>query len=77
MSDAVHVLDVIVGYDPDDKQATNEASMYIPHGGYAQFLKADGLKGKRLGITRNNGLVGFNDDLETLKAYEQHFTTLR
>nr|GMD07047.1 putative amidase C869.01 [Ipomoea batatas] len=77
VSDAVHVLDVIVGYDPDDKQATNEASMYIPQGGYAQFLKADGLKGKRLGITRNNGLVGFNDDLETLKAYEQHFTTLR
>ncbi|KAL0692854.1 hypothetical protein Bca4012_060034 [Brassica carinata] len=49
VSDSVHVLDAIVGYDPLD-EATKTASKYIPKGGYKQFLRANGLKGKRLGI---------------------------
>ncbi|EOA19061.1 hypothetical protein CARUB_v10007729mg, partial [Capsella rubella] len=49
VSDAVHLLDAIVGYDPLD-EATRTASEFIPEGGYKQFLKARGLKGKRLGI---------------------------
>ncbi|KAK4562350.1 hypothetical protein RGQ29_005002, partial [Quercus rubra] len=49
VSDAVHVLDVIVGIDNNDN-ATFKASSYIPSGGYGQFLKVDGLRGKRLGI---------------------------
>ncbi|OAY66221.1 putative amidase [Ananas comosus] len=52
VSDAVHVLDAIVGYDPDDAEATKLASKYIPQGGYKQFLNLEGLKGKRLGILR-------------------------
>ncbi|CAL5086750.1 unnamed protein product [Urochloa decumbens] len=50
VSDAVHVLDAIVGYDKLDAEATGAASKYIPRGGYTQFLRADGLKGKRIAL---------------------------
>ncbi|XP_010447025.1 PREDICTED: putative amidase C869.01 [Camelina sativa] len=53
VSDAVHLLDAIVGYDPLD-EATRTASEFIPEGGYKQFLAASGLKGKRLGIVMQN-----------------------
>uniref|UniRef100_J3LVS6 Amidase domain-containing protein n=1 Tax=Oryza brachyantha TaxID=4533 RepID=J3LVS6_ORYBR len=49
VSDAVRVLDAIVGYDALDAEATGAASKYIPNGGYGQFLRMDGLKGKRIG----------------------------
>ncbi|KAL5099912.1 hypothetical protein RYX36_004239, partial [Vicia faba] len=49
VSDAAYVLETIAGIDTVDK-ATIEASKYIPKGGYAQFLKKDGLRGKRLGV---------------------------
>lgn len=49
VTDSVHVLDAIVGYDPLD-EATKTASKHIPKGGYKQFLRANGLKGKRLGV---------------------------
>ncbi|KAK6916687.1 hypothetical protein RJ641_019548 [Dillenia turbinata] len=51
VADAVQVLDAIVGIDPRDS-ATIRASRYIPPGGYKKFLKADGLRGKRLGIAK-------------------------
>lgn len=53
VSDAVHVLDAIVGFDPRDYEATSSAAKFIPHDGYKQFLKKDGLKAKRLGVVRN------------------------
>ena len=59
VSDAVYVLDVIAGVDYKDK-ATIEASKYIPRGGYKQFLKPYGLKGKRLDFLRN-GFFNFNN----------------
>ncbi|KAF3671362.1 putative amidase-like [Capsicum annuum] len=71
VSHAVEVLDVIVGIDRDDFPATKKASTYIPHGGYRQFLKADELKHKRLGILKD--LFGSND----IKACQHHFNTLR
>ncbi|KAF9617380.1 hypothetical protein IFM89_036301, partial [Coptis chinensis] len=37
VSDAVYLLDVIVGYDPRDDEMTKEACQYIPLGGYKQF----------------------------------------
>jgi amidase len=43
VSDAAFVLETIAGIDTDDN-ATIEASKYIPKGGYAQFLKRDGLR---------------------------------
>ena len=76
VSDAVYVLDAIVGFDPDDAVATKKASKYIPRGGYLQFLKSDGLKGKRLGILRCS-FVGFSNSSEELNAFEPHFHILR
>ncbi|MED6186531.1 hypothetical protein PIB30_118837 [Stylosanthes scabra] len=51
VSDAAHVLETIAGFDIND-EATFEASKYVPKGGYAQFLRKDGLRGKRLGLVR-------------------------
>ncbi|TVU07371.1 hypothetical protein EJB05_47423, partial [Eragrostis curvula] len=59
VADVVHVLDAIVGYDELDAAATRGASKFIPDGGYMQFLKIDGLKGKRIGIV--NGLFDVDD----------------
>ncbi|XP_042382046.1 probable amidase At4g34880 [Zingiber officinale] len=74
VSDAVQVLEVIAGYDARDS-ATVEAVKYIPKGGYKQFLKIDGLKGKRLGILKDY----FNYPLGSVeaKAFEKHFQTMR
>ncbi|XP_050261100.1 probable amidase At4g34880 isoform X3 [Quercus robur] len=74
VSDAVYVLDEIVGLDYNDK-ATIKASKYIPHGGYKQFLKVNGLKGKRLGIVRKPFYNFRNDTLK--KIFAQHLDTLR
>ncbi|EOY10473.1 Amidase family protein isoform 5 [Theobroma cacao] len=75
VADAVHVLDAIAGLDYNDK-ATIEASKYIPGGGYKQFLKPYGLKGKRLGLLRN---IFFHFDNGSIfaEAFERHFSTLR
>ena len=73
MADAVYVLDAIVGFDHNDA-ATREASKYIPHGGYKQFLKPYGLKKKRLGIVRNPFVV--NGSVVT-KVFEHHVQTMR
>ncbi|KAJ0076689.1 hypothetical protein Patl1_36090 [Pistacia atlantica] len=75
VADAVYVLDAIVGFDHNDK-ATREASKYIPHGGYKQFLKPYGLKGKRLGIVRNT-LGSIANETQVSKAFEKHIQTLR
>ncbi|XP_010447023.1 PREDICTED: putative amidase C869.01 [Camelina sativa] len=64
VSDAVHLLDAIVGYDPLD-EATKTASEFIPQGGYKQFLTASGLKGKRLGIVRQHPHLDHH--IETLR----------
>jgi amidase len=72
VSDAVQVLDTIVGYDAFDAAATGAAYKYIPHGGYMQFLKKDGLRGKRIGVPN-----GFFQGDGKLRAYEQHLATMR
>ncbi|KAB1207487.1 hypothetical protein CJ030_MR7G000718 [Morella rubra] len=75
VSDAVYVLDQIAGLDYRDK-ATIKASLYIPRGGYKQFLKANGLRGKRLGIVRKP-FFDFDDDVVLRTIFEQHLKTLR
>ncbi|XP_044488597.1 probable amidase At4g34880 [Mangifera indica] len=75
VADAVYVLDAIVGFDHNDK-ATREASRYIPRGGYKQFLKPDGLKGKRLGIVRHTFSSTANSS-QVIEAFERHIQTLR
>ncbi|KAG7978174.1 hypothetical protein I3843_05G070500 [Carya illinoinensis] len=74
VSDAVYVVDIIAGIDYNDK-VTIKTSRYIPKGGYAQFLKADGLRGKRLGIVRNPFYLGIGND--TTAIVEKHINTLR
>ncbi|KAK1560179.1 hypothetical protein Q3G72_023257 [Acer saccharum] len=75
VADAVYVLDAIVGVDHNDK-ATREASKYIPVGGYIQFLKPSGLKGKRLGIVRDPFFTVIEEP-GIIRAFEHHFHTLR
>ncbi|KAG7978167.1 hypothetical protein I3843_05G069900 [Carya illinoinensis] len=45
-------------------------------GGYKQFLKACGLKGKRLGIVMNPFFIS-SSGFGQVKAFENHFQTLR
>ncbi|XP_052153609.1 probable amidase At4g34880 [Oryza glaberrima] len=75
VTDAVHVLDAIVGYDSRDAKATRAASNYIPPGGYRQFLKPDGLKGKRIGIP--NGFFNFPNGTVQQIVYQQLLDTVR
>ncbi|VAH24649.1 unnamed protein product [Triticum turgidum subsp. durum] len=75
VADAVHVLDAIAGYDALDSTATMAASKYIPRGGYMQFLKKDGLRGKRLGVP--NGFFNFPNGTMQQIVYEQHLNTMR
>ncbi|XP_028759688.1 probable amidase At4g34880 [Neltuma alba] len=73
VSDAAYVLEAIAGVDVRDK-ATIKASKYVPKGGYTQFLRKDGLRGKRIGIVRY--YYKFNGT-SLQKTYEQHLKTLR
>ena len=74
VSDAVQVLDAIVGYDAFDAEATRAASKFIPHGGYMQFIKKDGLRGKRIGVP-NGFFQGYGE--ARLRVYKQHLATMR
>uniref|UniRef100_A0A0E0P5I8 Amidase domain-containing protein n=1 Tax=Oryza rufipogon TaxID=4529 RepID=A0A0E0P5I8_ORYRU len=69
------VLDAIVGYDALDAKATKAASKYIPAGGYVQFLRIDGLKGKRIGIP--DGFFDFPNGTVRKMVYKQHLNTMR
>lgn len=76
VSDAVYVLETIVGFDYNDRVATKKASRYIPYGGYTQFLKADGLKEKRIGVVRNPFFM-FSNGSNLPHIFENHLHTLR
>ncbi|CAN1247766.1 Probable amidase At4g34880 [Linum perenne] len=77
VSDAVYVLDAIVGVDPRDYEATKEAAEFIPPGGYKQFLKKDGLRGKRLGIVRFPFLNSYVNDSTVLTTFDSHLQSFR
>ncbi|XP_014492376.1 putative amidase C869.01 isoform X2 [Vigna radiata var. radiata] len=74
VADATLVLETIVGIDTNDK-ATIKASKYIPKGGYAQFLRKDGLQGKRLGVMRY--FYDYGKDTFQHETFELHLNTLR
>ncbi|KAJ6809880.1 putative amidase [Iris pallida] len=77
VADAVEVLEAIVGYDDErDGDAMKEASRFVPQDGYKQFLKAEGLKGKRVGILRKR-FFDFPRDPTKKMAFEAHFATMR
>ncbi|THU44902.1 hypothetical protein C4D60_Mb02t12280 [Musa balbisiana] len=75
VSDAVQVLEAIVGFDQRDAVATKAASKYIPRGGYKQFLQVDGLRGKRIGILR--AFFTFPNGSVQQKVFDEHFNTMR
>ncbi|CAN0878874.1 Probable amidase At4g34880 [Linum grandiflorum] len=75
VSDAVHVLDAIVGLDENDP-ATREASKYIPRDGYKQFLRnPNRLKGLRVGVVRNPFLSNVGE--YERQVFESHLKTLK
>lgn len=76
VSDCVYVLDAIAGPDPRDEEATTRSSKYIPRGGYKQFLKVDGVRGKRLGIVRHPFVTSLHEST-VAQSFEHHLETLR
>ncbi|XP_010690416.2 probable amidase At4g34880 [Beta vulgaris subsp. vulgaris] len=76
VSDCVYVLDAIAGPDPRDEEATTKSSKYIPRGGYKQFLKVDGVRGKRLGIVRHPFVTSLHEST-VAQSFEHHLETLR
>jgi Asp-tRNA(Asn)/Glu-tRNA(Gln) amidotransferase A subunit family amidase len=52
VADAVAVFDVIAGPDPADPITLVAGKVKMAHGGYAQFLLKDGLRGSRIGVLR-------------------------
>src|SRR6185436_4931802 len=61
MRDLVKLLDVMVGYDPEDP-ITARGVGHIPDS-FTKFLNRDGLKGARLGVPRQS--IGLNAEPES------------
>ncbi|RZC90126.1 hypothetical protein C5167_044759 [Papaver somniferum] len=76
VTDAVYILDEMVGYDEFDSEQTNIAKDFIPEGGYKQFLKKDGLVGKRIGVVRNP-FYNFPAGSTLIKLFAAHIATLK
>ncbi|MGD8539299.1 MAG: amidase family protein [Candidatus Aminicenantes bacterium] len=68
LEDAVRVLEVIAGYDPDDP-ITERSKGKIPEN-YTQYLDKDGLKGARIGVFRLYTDMPTTDS-EVLVLFEQ------
>lgn len=67
VSDAVYMLQAMVARDKKDEGAVRSKIDYASH------LKADGLKGKRIGVVRN--LTGYHSGVD--KVFEQALQQLR
>ena len=59
VADAARMLDVLVGYDPEDP-VTARGVDEVPEGGYAPHLDPDGLDGARIGVVRQ--FFGLRDE---------------
>ncbi len=66
VTDAVILLDAMVSFDEQDPNAERSTINYLSH------LKAEGIKGKRIGIVRN--LMGYHKGLDAV--FEQALITL-
>lgn len=60
-----------------DSEATKVASEFIPSGGYKQFLRKDGLRGKRLGIVRHPFSDLYPNGSKAIPIFEHHVNLLR
>ena len=73
VEDATRILEIIVGYDPDDP-ITKYSEGKIPDN-YKQFLQKDGLKGSRIGILRE--LSDDNPNSEIAALFEKAIQDMR
>lgn len=73
VEDAVRVLQIIAGYDPDDP-ITRHSKDRIPRN-YTQFLDKNGLMGTRIGVLRE--LSDDNPDPEVKALFEKAVADLR
>jgi len=62
VSDAAILLDICVGFDPEDKVSAEQINHVPPS--YTDFLKADGLRNKRLGLLLNT--LGNDDEVSEI-----------
>ncbi|MCX6335505.1 MAG: amidase [Bacteroidia bacterium] len=62
VEDAAICLGAMTGMDPNDLKTLSSDGKYLTD--YTKFLKAGGLKGKRIGIVKNSG--GYSDKIDTL-----------
>jgi amidase len=62
VADAAILLGALAGVDPDD--AATAGSRAHTRSDYREFLKADGLRGARIGVSRN--YFGFNDRVDAI-----------
>ena len=71
VKDLVKLLDVMVGYDPEDP-ITARGVGQIPES-YTKFLQKDGLKGIRLGVLRESIGLNSEPDSEDFKKIQEVF----
>lgn len=71
VADAAVLLGAMTGVDPRD--TATQAQLGHALSDYTPFLKADGLRGKRIGVARN--LAG--SDLRVLAAFERNLSLLK
>jgi Asp-tRNA(Asn)/Glu-tRNA(Gln) amidotransferase A subunit family amidase len=65
VTDAAKMLNVLVGYDPNDPATA--WSVGNTEKDYTKFLKANGVQGKRIGVLRSFfGTVPINDEVNTV-----------
>lgn len=62
VEDAAICLGAMTGIDPLDQKTLESEDKYLTD--YTEFLKTDGLKGKRIGLIKNSG--GYSDRVDTL-----------
>jgi amidase len=69
MKDAVLLLGALTGIDPDDKATSTSEGKYKPD--YTSYLRADGLKGKRIGVEKQ--FLKSHESVDTIlsKALDQ------
>ncbi len=65
VEDAAICLGAMTGVDTLDPKTLNSKGNYLKD--YTEFLKADGLKGKRIGLVKNSG--GYSDRVDTLMIH--------
>lgn len=71
VSDAAILLDICVGFDPEDKVSAEQIKHVPPS--YTDFLKADGLRNKRLGLLLNT----MGNDAEVNQIMEESIKLMR